>query len=279
MQKKESRPKRRRNEGSFEKREHRRVVTKKEVSKALEPESVIGMRLNKYVAHCGVCSRRQAADLVKSGKIMVNGKVQTEPFYQIQKNDTVQYEGKTIRPEKQLVYVLMNKPKNVLTTTSDERGRTTVMDILGEEITERIYPIGRLDRDTTGLLLLTNDGELAQSLSHPSKKIKKVYQVLLDKPLTKNHLMDIAKGVELEDGVAMVDNIGFIEEKSKNEVLIEIHIGKNRIVRRIFEHLGYNVEKLDRTHYAGLTKKDLPRGRFRFLTEREVIMLKHFNKG
>lgn len=279
MQKKESRPKRRRNEGSFEKREHRRVVTKKEVSKALEPESVIGMRLNKYVAHCGVCSRRQAADLVKSGKIMVNGKVQTEPFYQIQKNDTVQYEGKTIRPEKQLVYVLMNKPKNVLTTTSDERGRTTVMDILGEEITERIYPIGRLDRDTTGLLLLTNDGELAQSLSHPSKKIKKVYQVLLDKPLTKNHLMDIAKGVELEDGVAMVDNIGFIEEKSKNEVLIEIHIGKNRIVRRIFEYLGYNVEKLDRTHYAGLTKKDLPRGRFRFLTEREVIMLKHFNKG
>ena len=279
MQKKDSRPKRRRNEGSFEKREHRRVVTKKEVSKALEPESVIGMRLNKYVAHCGVCSRRQAADLVKSGKIMVNDKVQTEPFYQIQKNDTVQYEGKTIRPEKQLVYVLMNKPKNVLTTTSDERGRTTVMDILGEEITERIYPIGRLDRDTTGLLLLTNDGELAQSLSHPSKKIKKVYQVVLDKPLTKNHLMDIGKGVELEDGVAMVDNIGFMEEKSKNEVLIEIHIGKNRIVRRIFEHLGYKVEKLDRTHYAGLTKKDLPRGRFRFLTEREVIMLKHFNKG
>lgn len=279
MQKKDSRPPRRRNEGSFDKREYRKVVTKKEVSKALEHESVVGMRLNKYVAHCGICSRRQAADLVKSGKISVNGKIQNEPFYQIQKNDLIEYDGKNIRPEKQLVYVLMNKPKNVLTTTSDERGRTTVMDILGEEIKERIYPIGRLDRDTTGLLLLTNDGELAQMLSHPSKKVKKVYQVVLDKPLTKNHLMEIASGIELEDGKALVDSVGFTEEKTKNEVVIEIHIGKNRIVRRIFEHLGYQVEKLDRIFYAGLTKKDLPRGRFRFLTEREIIMLKHFNKG
>lgn len=241
-----------------------------------EQDSVEGMRLNKYVAHCGVCSRRQAADKVKAGEIIVNGVVVTEPGYQVQDGDVVEYEGKVIQPEEQQVYILMNKPKDVITTVTDDRGRATVIDLLKGKVKERIFPVGRLDRATTGLLLLTNDGHLAQKLAHPSYEIQKFYQVTLDKPVTMLDLQKIRDGLELDDGPAPVDGVAHIKGGKLNEVGIEIHIGRNRIVRRIFEHLGYTVVHLDRVYYAGLSKKDLPRGFFRHLTDQEIVMLKHF---
>jgi len=234
------------------------------------------MRLNKYIAHSGVCSRRKAGDLVKEGKVMVNGKLEINPAYIVQEGDKVTYNGKVLKPETKKLYILMNKPKNTVTTTSDEKGRKTVMDIVENKYKERIYPVGRLDRNTVGLLLLTNDGDLAKKLSHPSHKVVKKYHVVLDKPVIETHLESIRSGLILEDGKAVVDDIDWIFGSDKSEVGIEIHIGKNRIVRRIFEHLGYKVNKLDRVYYAGLTKKDLPRGWFRELKEKEVILLKHF---
>ncbi|GAB4252478.1 MAG: hypothetical protein Kow0027_17180 [Saprospiraceae bacterium] len=236
------------------------------------------MRLNKFVAHAGICARRQAADLVKQGQVKVNGKVELSPAYMVQPGDKVTYKGKELKVEEQKVYILMNKPKDVITTVSDEKGRRTVIDLLRNKVPERVFPVGRLDRMTTGLLLLTNDGDLAQRLSHPSFKVKKIYYVVLDKILPEPDLERIRKGVELEDGIATVDGIDYVGQK-KNEIGIELHLGKNRIIRRIFEHLGYEVVKLDRTFYAGLTKKDLPRGHFRHLKEKEIIMLKHFTKG
>lgn len=236
------------------------------------------MRLNKFIAHCGISSRRQAADFVKNGDVTVNGEVVKEPFYVVQPNDKITFKGKPVKPEANKVYVLMNKPKGFLTTVSDDRGRKTVMELLRGKIEERIFPVGRLDRATTGLLLLTNDGDLTKKLSHPSHKIKKVYHVVLDKLLAKIDLDKIKSGLELEDGLVQVDGVDYVQDAPKNEVGIELHIGKNRIVRRIFEHLGYEVVKLDRVYYAGLTKKDLPRGFFRHLTEKEIIMLKHFTK-
>ncbi len=247
---------------------------KQQTHKAVE--QVEGMRLNKYIAHCGVCSRREAADLVKTGKVHVNGKVLLEPWYQIQQGDKVVYNGKTLQPEVQKVYILMNKPKNTITTVSDERDRKTVLDIIGDKVKERIFPVGRLDRATVGLLLLTNDGDLANKLAHPSYQVQKVYHVTLDREVAEAHINAIRAGIELEDGPVPVDVVQQLQGKP-NEVQIEIHIGRNRIVRRIFEHFNYKVLKLDRTYYAGLTKKDLPRGHFRDLTEREIIMLKHFN--
>ena len=240
------------------------------------PQKVVGMRLNKYVAHCGICSRRQAAIYIKEGWVTVNGQVVEQPAYQIQKGDVVAYRGKLIQPEKNLVYILLNKPKGVITSVSDEKGRKTVLDIVGKKIKERIFPVGRLDKDSCGLLLLTNDGDLAQKLAHPKHKKKKFYHLILDKPLTKNDLKAILNGVKLEDGLAEVDDIGYVKAKGKEEIGIELHSGKNRVIRRIFEHLGYEVKKLDRTYYAGLTKKDLSRGWFRHLTTKEVLMLKHF---
>ncbi|NNF34944.1 MAG: rRNA pseudouridine synthase [Saprospiraceae bacterium] len=234
------------------------------------------MRLNKFIAHSGVCSRRKAADLVKAGEIEVNGKVEINPAVEVSSEDVVTYKGKVLKPEQRKVYILLNKPKNTVTTLKDEKGRRTVMDILRNKVKERIYPVGRLDRATTGLLLLTNDGDLAKKLSHPSHKVKKYYHVVLDKDVSEEHLEQIKKGLQLEDGLAIVDEADYIKGKGKAEVGLEIHIGKNRIVRRIFEHLGYRVIKLDRTYYAGLTKKDLPRGWHRLLTKQEVIMLKHF---
>jgi 23S rRNA pseudouridine2605 synthase len=235
------------------------------------------MRLNKFIAHCGVCSRREAAELVKKGLILINDSVIKEPGVIVNPSDKVYYKGKLIQPEINKVYYLMNKPKGVITTVEDEKGRKTVMDIIRFKIKERIFPVGRLDRATTGLLLLTNDGELAKKLTHPSHKVKKIYHVVLDKPIQKEDIIKIKKGVELEDGLASVDKIDYVTGvTSKNEIGIEIHIGKNRIVRRIMEHLGYQVIKLDRVYFAGLTKKDLPRGFVRPLTEQEIIMLKHF---
>ncbi len=232
------------------------------------------MPLNKYLAHCGTSSRREAADIIKEGKVKVNGEVMTTPGYRVQEQDKVTLSGKPLSPQKGLVYVLLNKPKGYLTTTDDPRDRKTVMELVKGVDVQRIFPIGRLDRNTTGLLLMTNDGDLAQKLSHPKYNVKKVYQVTLDKQLTKAHFEEVMNGLELEDGLIKVDAMAYLT--SKNEVGLEIHSGRNRIVRRIFEHLGYTVTKLDRVMYAGLTKKNIPRGKWRTLNEKEIIRLKHF---
>ena len=231
------------------------------------------IRLNRYISNAGLCSRREADELIASGQISVNGKVITELGFKVQPTDNVSYGRKVLNKEK-MVYLLLNKPKDFITTTEDPKDRHTVMDLVGNACKERIYPVGRLDRNTTGLLLLTNDGELAEKLSHPANNIKKIYQAELDKPITSEHFEMIQAGLELEDGFIKPDNLGIVTPDAF-VVGIEIHSGKNRIVRRIFEHLGYEVTKLDRTTYAGLTKKDLPRGKWRFLTEKEVIRLKY----
>ncbi|WP_276498347.1 pseudouridine synthase [Pontibacter litorisediminis] len=239
-----------------------------------EEENDGTIRLNRYIANAGVCSRREADVLIESGEIKVNGEVITEMGYKVQPTDNVYY-GKQLLSREKMVYVLLNKPKDFLTTTDDPEGRKTVMSLVANASKERIFPVGRLDRNTTGLLLFTNDGEVAQKLTHPSNNIKKIYQVELDKPITKADFVKVAEGVELEDGKAEVDDVALLGESNKF-LGLEIHIGRNRIVRRIFEHLGYDVVALDRVQYAGLTKKDLPRGEWRYLTEKEVIQLKYF---
>lgn len=234
------------------------------------------MPLNKYVARCGVCSRRDAVDIIKAGRIQVNGETILEPGFKVNPGDTVKLDGKTIQTQENYVYILMNKPKGYITTLDDPKGRKIVSDLYKDEIKERIFPVGRLDRNTTGLLLLTNDGDLANKLAHPKYKVRKIYQVKLNKAVSLEHMQQIIDGLQLEDGIAEVDNLSYLS--SKDEIGIEIHSGKNRIVRRIFEHLGYEVEKLDRVYYAGLTKKNLPRGTWRHLTRQEVINLKHLNR-
>jgi 23S rRNA pseudouridine2605 synthase len=234
------------------------------------------IRLNKYLASCGIASRRGCVVLIEQGLVKVDGEIILEGGFRLKPHSVVTYKGEVVKPETARVYVLLNKPKNCLTTVQDDRGRKTVMDLLGTKITERIYPVGRLDRTTTGLLLLTNDGDLAKKLSHPSNLVKKVYNVTLDKGLARRDLDKIREGLTLEDGVAEVDWVNYTGDKNPAEITIEIHIGKNRIVRRIFEHLGHTVERLDRIYYAGLTKKDLPRSRWRYLTQQEIIMLRHF---
>ncbi|MBV4359838.1 pseudouridine synthase [Pinibacter aurantiacus] len=238
-----------------------------------------GMPLNKYIAHGGVCSRRDAATLVKEGKVEVNGKVVTEPGYKLGEKDVIKVNGKKVIPTKNLVYILLNKPKDYITTTDDPQGRKTVLQLIRTATEERVYPVGRLDRNTSGVLLLTNDGDLAQTLSHPSHEIKKIYEVTLDKPLTKNDFDSIAAGLTLEDGFIAPDALGYVDPKDKSIIGIEIHSGRNRIVRRIFEHLKYDVKGLDRVMYAGLTKKNVNRGKFRLLNEKEVRTLKHFNRS
>ena len=232
------------------------------------------LRLNKYIANSGICSRREADEYIKMGLVSVNGAIVTELGYKVKRSDEVRYENKVLKAEKP-VYILMNKPKGFITTTKDPQERKTVMHLVGSAVKERIYPVGRLDRNTTGLLLLTNDGDLADKLMHPSYKAKKIYKVELDRPLTKADFQKIREGVYLEEGKAVVDDIAIVGEDGKT-IGIEIHIGWNRVIRRIFESLLYTVEKLDRTVYAGLDKKDLPRGNWRFLTAEEVIMLKHY---
>lgn len=231
------------------------------------------IRLNKYLANAGVCSRREADEHIQAGLITVNGEVVTELGTKVQRTDTVMYQGKPVTLEKK-VYILLNKPKDCVTTSDDPQQRKTVMDIVGNVCPERIYPVGRLDRNTTGVLLLTNDGDLASKLTHPKFLKKKVYHVFLDKAVTAHDLQQIAEGIELEDGEIHADAIDYADENDKTQVGIEIHSGKNRIVRRIFEHLGYRVVKLDRVQFAGLTKKNLRRGDWRYLTETEVDMLR-----
>ena len=231
------------------------------------------IRLNKYIANAGVCSRREADKLITAGEISVNGKIIDELGFKVNPTDNVKYKGKTLAREK-FVYVLLNKPKDFITTTDDPENRQTVMQLVSKACKERIYPVGRLDRNTTGLLLFTNDGDLAKKLSHPSHNVKKIYQVELDRALNKEDFLKIHEGVDLEDGPVKVDDFAIISDNRKT-IGIEIHLGRNRIVRRIFEHLNYEVVKLDRVMYAGLTKKDLKRGTWRYLTQKEVIKLKH----
>ena len=244
---------------------------------ALEELATKGMRLNKYVSNSGICSRRKADDFIKAGKVKVNDKIVLEMGHRVQKDDVVSFEGKVLNPESK-VYVLLNKPKDMITTTEDPQGRPTVMDIVNNASEERLYPVGRLDRSTTGLLLLSNDGELAQRLTHPSYEMKKIYHVFLDKLFTKADFKKVAAGLMLEDGFAPIDDLAYPNPDDHKEVGIELHIGRNRIVRRIFESLGYKVKRLDRVIYGPLTKKDLPRGRWRYLSEKEVVLLKHFKE-
>ena len=232
------------------------------------------IRLNKYVANAGIASRREADELIKTGIVTVNGQVITEMGYKVQPDDEVRFDGRKISSEKN-VYFVLNKPKGFISTSNDEKGRKTVMDLMSTATTARIFPVGRLDRQTTGVLLFTNDGYLTKKLTHPSHDIKKIYHVTLDKKLTANDLADIKKGVRLiPEGIAVVDEISFIEGRPKTEIGVELHIGWNRVVRRIFETKGYTVEALDRVSFAGLTKKTLQRGDFRRLTELEVNFLK-----
>ncbi len=235
-------------------------------------------RLNKYIAHSGVCSRRKAAELVKSGYIKVNGEIETNPAVEVSKKDKIEYLGKVLKIEEKKIYLLLNKPKNVITTMEDERGRKTVWDIVKSKVNYKIHPVGRLDRNTTGLLLFTNDGDLTMQLSHPRTKVKKIYKVVLDRNVDEADMEAIKKGIKLEDGKTEVDEISYIKDEPANHIGIELHSGKNRIIRRIFEQLKYEVIALDRVYFAGLTKKDLPRGWSRFLSQKEVIMLKHFTK-
>jgi 23S rRNA pseudouridine2605 synthase len=236
--------------------------------------SAEGIRLNKYISNAGICSRREADDLIKSGVVSVNGKVITEMGFRVKPTDIINYGGQTLKKEK-MVYLILNKPKDYITTADDPQKRKTVLELIHGACRERIYPVGRLDRATTGLLLFTNDGELTKKLTHPRYGVRKIYHVELDKALKFGDLKQIAEGVELEDGEIKPDEITYVGDGSnKKEIGIELHSGKNRVVRRIFESLGYNVRKLDRVMFGPLTKKDLPRGRWRFLTEAEVGMLK-----
>lgn len=245
----------------------------------IRPQTSDIMPLNKFISHAGVSGRREAAEIVKKGIVKVNGKVITEPGYKISPTDEVAVNGKKIFLAKNLVYILLNKPKDFITTTEDPQGRKTVLDLIKRATTERVYPVGRLDRNTSGVLLLTNDGELSQKLTHPSNEIKKVYAVTLDKPLEKKDFEQILKGIVLEDGPASVDRLSFTDTKDKTLIGVELHSGRNRIVRRIFEHLGYDVKQLDRVMFAGLTKKNIERGKWRYLNEKEVRDLKYFGKG
>ncbi len=237
------------------------------------------MPLNKYIAHGGLCSRRDAAVWVKDGKVTVNDVAATDPGMKITSSDVVKVGNKRVIPSRNFVYILLNKPKDYITTSEDPQGRKTVLDLVRSATSERIYPVGRLDRNTSGVLLLTNDGELAQKLSHPKHEIKKVYEVRLDRALTKGDMDKIATGIVLEDGFVAPDVIAYADFKDKSVIGIEIHSGRNRIVRRIFEHLKYDVKGLDRVMFAGLTKKDVQRGKWRFLKDREIRILKFMNQS
>ena len=254
------------------KKEGRQTPRKQRVL-SLEYEEKYGpIRLNKYIANAGICSRREADVLIATGAIKVNGEIVTEMGHKVMPTDEVRYGDRILQREKP-VYVLLNKPKDYITTTDDERGRANVMELVKDACEERIYPVGRLDRDTTGLLLFTNDGDLTKKLTHPSSAIEKTYHVELDKDFVSVDMGLLRQGIELSDGIIVPDDVQYVND-SKKDIGITIHSGKNRIVRRIFESLGYEVVKLDRVIFAGLTKKDLSRGRWRFLTKKEVAFLK-----
>ena len=255
-----------------------RFVNKRSKKPAPSKEDDGLIRLNRFIANAGICSRRKADELIAAGVVSVNGEPVTELGFKVDPaKDSVRYNGESLKREKN-VYVLLNKPKDYITTTDDPQERKTVMSLVEKASRERIYPVGRLDRNTTGLLLMTNDGDLAEKLSHPRNNITKLYQVELNKSLSQGDMNKIAFGIELEDGLIKPDQVSYVAGGSKKEVGIQIHSGKNRVVRRIFESLGYEVVKLDRVVYSNLTKKDLPRGRWRYLEEKEIIQLKHLIK-
>lgn len=264
------------NQGSRDERmqdRNRAFVQRRKLAKIEKDIHKDTIRLNKYIANSGICSRREADVLITQGLVEVNGVVVLEMGYQVQKTDRVVFDGQNITPEKP-VYVLLNKPKGYISTTKDEKARKTVMDLVANASPYRVFPVGRLDRSTTGVILLTNDGHLTKKLTHPSFNVKKIYQVTLDKKLLKEDMNTIAEGIRLEEGIAKVDSISYIEGLPKNEIGIEIHIGWNRVIRRIFQRLGYEVEALDRVMFAGLTKKNIKRGHWRILTDLEVNNLK-----
>ena len=271
----EDRP-RRRFEDEEEPRRGRKGYVREKDPLYDRPKATGEIRLNKYLADCGICSRREADDLIKAGCVEVNGEVITTMGYKVKTDDKVVYGGQTLNREK-LRYILLNKPKGYITTSDDPYERDTVMELVKDACPERIFPVGRLDKQTTGLLLFTNDGDLAKKLTHPSSEVPKLYHVILDKPLTKNDMLRISEGIELDDGPIAADTIAYDQDDdSKKSIGIELHSGRNRIVRRIFEHLGYEVIKLDRVMFAGLDKYKLPRGEWRFLTDLEVVNLKKF---
>ena len=253
-----------------------RAPYKKNTPKPNATDQSKGIRLNKYIANAGICARREADRYIAAGNVEVNGKPMTELGYRVQPTDVVKFDGKNISAEKK-EYILLNKPKGFITTTQDEKGRKTVMDLVAGAAQGNIKPVGRLDRLTTGLLLLTNDGDLMKKLTHPSHGVRKIYHVILDKKLALADFHKIQEGLTLEDGFIQVDDINFVDGAPHNEIGVKIHSGRNRIVRRIFESLGYVVEKLDRVAFAGLTKKDLPRGHWRTLTAQEIINLKNLS--
>ncbi len=235
------------------------------------------MPLNKYLAHCGIASRRAAVAVIASGKVTVNKDVVTEPSFKVSDSDLVFLNGKRLYVTRNLVYILLNKPKDYLTTTEDPQNRKTVLQLIQNATNQRVYPVGRLDRNTSGVLLLTNDGQLTQELTHPSFQVRKVYEAKLDKPLTKHDFDKILEGLKLEDGIIQADALGYPDPKEKSTIGIELHSGRNRIVRRIFEHLGYEVKALDRVMYGPLTKKNVERGKWRYLSEKEVRTLKYLH--
>lgn len=237
------------------------------------PKANEKIRLNRFIANAGICSRREADTLISEGVVELNGEICTELGTKVSFSDTVKVNGKRIEGEKKK-YLLLNKPKDYITTMDDEKGRKTVLDLVDRACPERIYPVGRLDRATTGLLLFTNDGQMTKKLTHPSSNIKKIYQVALDKNMTQKDMVRLVEGVELEDVTVTVDKAMYAREgQDKKVVTLELHSGKNRVIRRMMETLGYKVSRLDRVQFAGLTKKDIPRGRFRFLTEKEIGFL------
>lgn len=250
---------------------YRKDLRKDKPSTRLIEETEI--RLNKYISNSGICSRREADTYIKAGSAKVNGKVITEMGYKVQLGDEVRFDDQLISPETKR-YVLLNKPKNFITTMDDERGRNTVMELVASASKERIYPVGRLDRQTTGLLLFTNDGEMTKKLTHPKHNVRKLYHASLDKKLAMKDLQKISENFVLDGKMVYVDAVSYIENQSKSEVGIEIHSGRNRIVRKIFEHFGYKVIKLDRVIFAGLTKKNIPRGHWKHLSQQEINNLK-----
>ncbi len=260
-----------RQDGSKKKFQGRKKEYRK-IKSTPKPNPSDGIRLNKYIANAGVSSRREADVYIASGNVSVNRKVITEMGFKVKPDDVVRFDNTLISPEEKK-YILLNKPKNHITTMDDERGRKTVMNLIENATKERVYPVGRLDRNTTGLLLFTNDGELAKKLTHPKHNVQKLYHVSLDKKFGLKHLQQVRDKVIIEGRKVFIDEVSYVEGESKTEVGIKIHSGRNRIVRKIFEHFGYKVVKLDRVIFAGLTKKNLPRGRYRTLTEQEVNTL------
>ena len=243
-------------------------LTKKRVEK-----KTTLIRLNRYIANSGICSRREADEHISNGLITVNGRLVTDLGTKVTYDDEVRFRNKKISSEKK-VYILMNKPRDYVTTVDDPHADRTVLDLIGDGCSERVYPVGRLDKATTGVLLLTNDGDLTGKLTHPRYNRKKVYHVFLDRAVARDDLFRLTEGIELDDGVIAADSVSYADAEDRSQLGIELHSGKNRVIRRMFEALGYRVKKLDRVYFAGLTKKKLPRGKWRFLTDKEIIMLK-----